>query len=116
MSLTISAQIISIISMVVMKCFSFQMKRNKNLFAMQISKHWVCCQLLYAWISDRCDVQYRDCLGACSSLFLNSKNNYWVLFILELYFIVVTFFTYGGLMSFFSFIAQLSKYLFMWKR
>ena len=73
MSLTISAQIISIISMVIM-VLSFQMKRNKNLFAMQIVAS-IGFAVSYFMLGSPIGAMFNigECLGACSSLFLNSK-------------------------------------------
>ena len=115
MSLTISAQIISIISMVVM-VLSFQMKRNKNLFAMQIVAS-IGFAVSYFMLGSPIGAMF-NIGGMLRSMFFSVpklKNNYWVLFILELYFIVVTFFTYGGLMSLFLLIARLVSTFFMWK-
>ncbi len=115
MGLTITAQIISIISMVVM-VLSFQMKRNRYLFAMQIVAS-VGFAVSYFMLGSPIGAMFNigGMLRSTAFSIPKLKNNYLVIVILELYFIVVTFFTYGGLMSFFLLIAQLVSTFFMWK-
>jgi len=108
MALTITAQIISIASMVIM-VFSFQMKRNRYLFAMQIAAS-VGFAVSYFMLGSPIGGMLRCIAFSIPKL----KNKYGVLFILELYFIVVTFFTYGGLISLFLLAAQLISTYFMW--
>ena len=81
MSLTISAQIISIISMVVM-VLSFQMKRNKNLFAMQIVAS-IGFAVSYFMLGSPIGAMF-NIGGMLRSMFFSVpklKNNYWVLLI-----------------------------------
>ncbi|MEE0835244.1 MAG: YgjV family protein [Clostridia bacterium] len=114
MALTITAQIISIASMVIM-VFSFQMKRNRYLFAMQIAAS-VGFAVSYFMLGSPIGAMFNigGMLRCIAFSIPKLKNKYGVLFILELYFIVVTFFTYGGLISLFLLAAQLISTYFMW--
>ena len=110
----ILGQVLSIIAMIIM-VVSFQMKSNKLLFVLQIIScmGFATSYLLLGYV-DACVLNILALLRCVLFLIKRLKGNLLVLVLLELSFIVCTFFTYQSVFSIIILIAQMVGTFAMW--